>query len=63
MVGRGLQPLYHPVSHGNPSKFSIEILRRKRKKEGERTPLPLNPRFAIAHPTGEVNPIPVFSTE
>jgi hypothetical protein len=62
MVGRGLQPLYHPVSHGNPSKFPIEILRRKRKKR-EKEPLPLNPRFAIAHPTGEVNPIPVFSTE
>jgi hypothetical protein len=32
-VGGGLQPPYHPRSHGNPFKFSIEILRRKKEKE------------------------------
>jgi hypothetical protein len=31
--GGGLQPPYHPRSHGNPFKFSIEILRRKKEKE------------------------------
>jgi hypothetical protein len=34
-VGVGSRPPYHPGSHGNPSKFSIEILRRKKEKEEE----------------------------
>jgi hypothetical protein len=47
--GGVLQPPYHPRSHGNPFKFSIEILRRKEEEEGERkkkrkeSPLTLNP--------------------
>jgi hypothetical protein len=51
VLGGGLQPPYHPRSHGNPFKLSIEILRRKKEKEeeGERkkkrkeSPLTLNP--------------------
>jgi hypothetical protein len=56
-VGVGSRPPYHPGSHGNPSKFSIEILRRKKEKEEEggrrkktkQSPLPLNPGFVTAH--------------
>jgi hypothetical protein len=35
VLGGGLQPPYHPRSHGNPFKFSIEILRRRKEKEEE----------------------------